>query len=110
MKTPEKYSQKEDETTKADEGKQISSVEESSDSDDNDLLLAEERLRQLQTKEKTGIYLCAEGKKSGAICVTQEPNIKGKPRIGGIYLLKSFIKETKNDSVITTSERRIVKL
>ena len=64
----------------------------------------------LQTKEKTGIYLCAEGKKSGAICVTQEPNIKGKPRIGGIYLLKSFIKETKNDSVITTSERRIVKL
>ena len=64
----------------------------------------------LQTKEKTGIYLCAEGKKSGAICVTQEPNIKGKPRIGGIYLLKRFIKETKNDSVITTSERRIVKL
>ena len=64
----------------------------------------------LRTKEKIGIYLCAEGKKSGAICVTQEPNIEGKPRIGGIYLLKSFIKDTKNDSVITTSERRIVKL
>ena len=64
----------------------------------------------LRTKEKIGIYLCAEGKKSGAICVTQEPDIEGKTRIGGIYLLKSFIKDTKNDSVLTTSERRIVKL
>ena len=52
MKTPERYSQEEEETTKIDEGKQTSLEESAEESDDQDLILAGEKLRLLQIEEK----------------------------------------------------------